>query len=745
LIGRSLSHFKIIAKLGEGGMGEVYRAEDTKLKREVALKVLPSELAGSQERLQRFQREAETLAGLDHPNIVTIYSVEQAEGVHFLTMQLVEGKPLSELIPADGLPIQQISEIARPLTEALGAAHAKGVIHRDLKPGNIMVTDDGRVKVLDFGLAKTGRAAGESPQTQMATEPLTAENSILGTLAYMSPEQLGGKDLDARSDIFSLGVLLYEMATGKRPFDGDSPISTITAILDHTPSPASTLRDSIPSSLDSVILRCLEKNPQQRFQSAEQVEQALRGVEDDPTNGVSGRPPLRIAIGALAVLMAIIASIMLWPGGEEEARLAPTGGPEATGEQQRGPSIAVLPFINSSGDPEQEYLSNGLTEELITQLSKYQELLVVASTSILEYKDRSVDVRAVGESLGIRYVLQGSVQRAGDKIRLTAQLSDARDGRQVWGESYDRDLTATDFFVLQDELTGEVLNAIAGSYGALFRADLAQARRKPPENLDIYDCVLRVYDYLQIHDADKHLAARDCLEMVVDANTDYADALAWLAYLYSEEYHHRWNARPDEYDALDRALQLGEESVRLDTASQVAHGCFALTLFLTGDYDHATVEAQRAVDLNPRNALWLGLMGLYLSQLGETERGLSMVRAATLLSPNPPNWFHMVYFYDHYVNGRYREALADARLVDRSGDFRIPLFVAASYGQLGRTEEAAPALAELEELWTLPVEQLRTELIERHAIAPELTDRLLEGVAKAGLEGVLELSPSTGA
>ncbi len=745
MIGRSLSHFKIIAKLGEGGMGEVYRAEDTKLKREVALKVLPSELAGSQERLQRFQREAETLAGLDHPNIVTIYSVEQAEGVHFLTMQLVEGKPLSELIPADGLPIQQISEIARPLTEALGAAHAKGVIHRDLKPGNIMVTDDGRVKVLDFGLAKTGRAAGESPQTQMATEPLTAENSILGTLAYMSPEQLGGKDLDARSDIFSLGVLLYEMATGKRPFDGDSPISTITAILDHTPSPASTLRDSIPSSLDSVILRCLEKNPQQRFQSAEQVEQALRGVEDDPTNGVSGRPPLRIAIGALAVLMAIIASIMLWPGGEEEARLAPTGGPEATGEQQRGPSIAVLPFINSSGDPEQEYLSNGLTEELITQLSKYQELLVVASTSILEYKDRSVDVRAVGESLGIRYVLQGSVQRAGDKIRLTAQLSDARDGRQVWGESYDRDLTATDFFVLQDELTGEVLNAIAGSYGALFRADLAQARRKPPENLDIYDCVLRVYDYLQIHDADKHLAARDCLEMVVDANTDYADALAWLAYLYSEEYHHRWNARPDEYDALDRALQLGEESVRLDTASQVAHGCFALTLFLTGDYDHATVEAQRAVDLNPRNALWLGLMGLYLSQLGETERGLSMVRAATLLSPNPPNWFHMVYFYDHYVNGRYREALADARLVDRSGDFRIPLFVAASYGQLGRTEEAAPALAELEELWTLPVEQLRTELIERHAIAPELTDRLLEGVAKAGLEGVLELSPSTGA
>jgi serine/threonine protein kinase len=204
----------------------------------------------------------------------------------------------------------------------------------------------------------------------------------------MSPEQLGGKNLDARSDIFSLGVLLYEMATGKRPFDGDSPISTITAILDHTPAPASALRDSIPSSLDSIISRCLEKNPQQRFQSAEQLKQALRGVGDDPTSGDSSRSVVRIAIGTVALLAAIIAGIMLWPNRQEEVQLTPNEVPAGTAEQQRGPSIAVLPFTNASGDPEQEYLSNGLTEELITQLSKYQELLVVASTSILEYKDR---------------------------------------------------------------------------------------------------------------------------------------------------------------------------------------------------------------------------------------------------------------------------------------------------------------------------------------------------------------------
>lgn len=732
MIGRTLSHFRITAKIGAGGMGEVYRAEDTKLKREVALKVLPPELAGSQERLERFQREAEALAALDHPNIVTIYSVEQAEGVNFLTMQLVEGKPLSEIIPPQGMPLDKISEVAVPLADALAAAHDKGVIHRDLKPGNIMLTNDGRVKVLDFGLAKTSQAPGEDAPTQMATEPLTAEGRILGTMAYMSPEQLAGKDLDSRTDLFSLGVVLYEMATGRRPFDGDTPVSTITAILHETPPSASTLRDSLPSALDAVISRCLEKDPERRFKSAHQLGQALHGLASDPSEGGSSHPVLPIAIGAL-VVVAVIAGIALRPTTDSEVLPDP---PAAMSELARGPSIAVLPFANASGDPEQEYFSNGLTEELITELSKYEELFVVARTSTLEYKDRSVDVLGVGEALGVRYVLQGTVQKAGENIRLTAKLTDTHDGRQLWGESYTRDLTASDFFSLQDELTREVVNAIAGVYGALFQAEFAQVRRKPPTSLDSYECVLRVLDYLQTHSPENHLVARDCLERVVDIDTDYVDAKAWLGYLYGEEYHHRWNERPDDYDALDHSLQLAEEAVQLDTVSQVTHGTLALTLFLRGDHDRAVVEARRAVDLNPRNALWLALMGLYLTQSGDFEHGIPMVQDATLLSPNTPTWFSMAFFSDHYFNGRYEEALAEALLLDWAGDFRIPLYVAASYGQLGRIDQARPALDELLNLWPRPVEELRTELIKRHALSPELTARLLAGLAKAGLEGL---------
>jgi non-specific serine/threonine protein kinase len=732
LIGRTLSHFRITAKIGEGGMGEVYRAEDTKLGRDVALKVLPAELAGSQERLERFQREARTLAALDHPNIVTIHSVEEAEGVHFLTMQLVDGKPLSEVIPEGGMPVEQILEVATPLADALAAAHEKGVIHRDLKPGNIMVGADGRVRVLDFGLAKAGQAPGEDAHTQMATEPLTAEGRVLGTMAYMSPEQLAGKNLDARSDIFSLGVVLYQMATGRRPFEGDTPVSTITAILHETPPSVSSIRDSLPSSLDSVIARCLEKDPGGRYQSAEELGASLS--KGQGTDRDIFRPSrLQAGLGGLAILMVMIAIFAQWRADNEAP---PTLETIVTDSQQRRPSIAVLPFTNVSGEPEQSYFSNGLTEELITELSKFQELSVVALASTLPYADGAVDVREIGQELGVRYVLRGSVQKAGETIRMTVELSDASDGKRLWGESYDRSLTASDVFSLQDELTLAVVSEIANSYGALFQAEFEQTRRKPPTSLNSYDCILRVYDYLQIHSSEKHRAARDCMESAVAADPDYVEAIAWMGYLYGEEFHHRYNERPNEYDALERALELGEKAARLDTVSQVTHGTLAMTLFARRESERAFIEARRAVDLNPRNALWLALLGLYTAQGGDVETGMPLVREAILLTPHPPTWVHMAFFYDHYMAGRYEEALASARLTNWDGDFRVPLFEAAALGQLGRVQEATSSLEELRRLWPRPNADLFDELVVRHAIAPSFVEALMAGLAKAGLEGL---------
>ncbi|MBD3853870.1 MAG: hypothetical protein IFJ96_03740 [Acidobacteria bacterium] len=296
---------------------------------------------------------------------------------------------------------------------------------------------------------------------------------------------------------------------------------------------------------------------------------------------------------------------------------------------------------------------------------------------------------------------------------------------------------------MQDELTQQVVNEIAGSYGALTRAALPGARRKPPTSLDSYDCVLRTYEYLQVHSVANHLAARSCLERVVEADPDYAAGQAWLAYLYAEEHHHRWNERPAEYDALDRALELAEEAARLDDANYVSHGALMLTHFLRGEYERGKIEAFRTIELSPNNALWLALAGTYLAQQGDFENGVPMVRKAIALSPHPPPWYGMAVFYEHYFHGRYEEALTEAKRLNWEGDFREPLFVAATYGQLGHPDNAEQSLDELRALWPRPVGDLRQELIERHALSPALTDHLLEGLAKAGLEGVAD-SPEAG-
>jgi len=392
MIGKPLNHYRILERLGSGAMGHVYKAEDLQLERLVALKMLPKDMEADPSRLERFQREAKALAVLDHPNIVTIYSVERSEGLHFLTMELVHGRTLSELIPARGFQLKELLEIAVPLVDALGAAHAKGVCHRDLKPANIMLTNDGRLKILDFGLAKQVRAV--TPRRGISSDDtldLSEEGHILGTLPYMAPEQVRGINTDERSDIFSVGALLFEMATGERPFSGDTVADIISSILRDEPPPLTTLRPELPERLERVVQLCLAKEPNRRLQSS----LALRNDLDDIQRSQR----------------------------EMEAAVA---------------SIAVLPFVDMSPERDQDYFCEGIAEELINDLAQIKDLRVAARTSSFQFKKAPLDIREIGRRLGVGTILEGSVRKAGNRLRITAQLIKVPDGYHLWSHRYDR-------------------------------------------------------------------------------------------------------------------------------------------------------------------------------------------------------------------------------------------------------------------------------------------------------------------
>jgi non-specific serine/threonine protein kinase len=389
MIGETLSHYRILDKLGEGGMGAVYAAEDSTLGRKVALKVLPPEMADNPDRLRRFEREAKTVAALNHPNIVTIYSVEEAEGARFITMELVDGESLETKIPTGGLHLEEFFQVAIPLADALAAAHARGITHRDLKPANVMLTADGRVKVLDFGLAKltSSEDSSDDAQTEIRTMSLTQEGTVLGTVPYMSPEQVQGLGVDHRTDIFSVGIILYEMATGRRPFQGHTQADLISSILRDSPQSATEINAVLPNHLGRVLKRCLEKDPDRRFQTALDLRNELEELQKEGGRG-----------GAGDVV----------------------------------PSMAVLPFADFSPEKDQDYFCEGMAEEIINLLVKVEGLRVASRTSAFQIKDAATDIREIGEKLHVDTVLGGSVRKAGDRLRITAQLIKVEDGYHIW-------------------------------------------------------------------------------------------------------------------------------------------------------------------------------------------------------------------------------------------------------------------------------------------------------------------------
>lgn len=688
-------------------MGEVYRATDMKLGRDVALKILPPDVASDPERLARFRREGRAVAALNHPNVVTLYSVEESEGVHFLTMELIEGQALNRLIPANGLPVERIVEISGALAEALAAAHEKGIMHRDLKPANVMVTTEGRVKVLDFGLAKdvsAKTADGTSDRTTQTSPGLTQAGVIMGTPAYMSPEQISGRTLDHRSDIFSLGVILHEMCTGRRPFDGSSSAELISSILRDTPPPVTDLRANLPANLARIIQRCLEKSAADRFQSARDIRSELRGIntanaEDSPASSTTT--------------------------GSRGATNLDSGAARA----DEGFWVAVLPFKYGSGNAELTALAEGITEDIITGLSRFSYLKVISQSSTSRFANASVDFHSAGKELGARYLLEGSIRQAGSRLRIAAQLVDAISGVHLWAETYDRPFQAEGVFELQDDVAPRIVSTIADMNGILAHSMSEALRSRAPDQLTPYEALLRSFSYWERLTAEEHAAARAALEHAVEQAPNYADCWAVLSMLYGDEYKTGFNVRPD---SLDRSLAAARRAVELAPSNPLAPLSLASVLFFRKERQAFRSAAERAIALNPLDGGTTAFLGMLIACSGDWERGCTLVEHAMQLNSHHLGWYWCAAAYNAYRKSDYRGALDIALKINTRGIWGAILVLASAHGQLGEREAGQAAVRELLALMPNFAATARQECEKWWE--PQLVEHLLDGLRKAGLE-----------
>jgi TolB-like protein/tetratricopeptide (TPR) repeat protein len=700
--GTKLGPYEIQSSLGVGGMGEVYRATDTKLGRDIALKVLPAEMAQDPERLGRFRREAKALAQLDHPNIVTIHSVEECGGIHFLTMQLVDGLSLDHLIPHGGLPVEQIIEIASALGDALAAAHEKGIVHRDLKPANVMVSNEGRVKVLDFGLAKDIRGSNLGDAT-MTSASRTEVGVVMGTPAYMSPEQTSARPLDHRTDIFSLGVTLHEMATGRRPFEGRSAAELVSSILRDTPPSVTDVRPDLPGDLARIIRRCLEKDPRHRLQTARDVSNEFRDL---------ARQTSRKTVPATTSTGRTLA-----PKDSGSARV------------DEGFWVAVLPFKYTGGNADLAALADGLTDDILTGFSRFSYLRVIARSSTARYANQAVDVRSAASELGARSVMEGSIRQAGSKVRIAVQLVDAVSGAGLWAETYDRPFSADAMLELLDEVVPRIVATVADTQGILAHSMTDTLRHRDPEALTPYEAVLRSFGHHQRVNVTEHLAARTALEHAVKQPPDRAVCWATLAWLYREEFTHGFNLLPDP---LGRALAASRRALDAGPSNHLAHAALASTLYFQHDLPGFRAAAERAITLNPLEGYTVAYLGMLIAFSGDWQRGCALADRAMQLNPNHPGWYGFPQALDAYRQGDYRGALQATLKMNLPGFWRTQLILAAANGQLGERQAAGKAFQELLKIRPNFAEIGRDELKKWHD--EELQEHLIEGLRKAGLE-----------
>jgi TolB-like protein/Tfp pilus assembly protein PilF len=708
LVGRTLAHYRINHAIGAGGMGEVYRATDTKLGRDVALKVLPSDMASDPDRLARFQREARAVAALNHPNVVTIYSVEESENVHFITMELIEGQPLDRLISANGLGADRIIEIAGAIAEALAAAHEKAIVHRDLKPANVMVTSEGRVKVLDFGLAKdVGAESASDANATLTSAGRTQAGMVMGTPAYMSPEQVSGRPLDHRSDIFSFGVLLHEMATGRRPFEGGSSAELISSILRDTPPSVSDARPELPSDLARVIRRCLEKDPRYRVQTARDVSNEFR----DLARTAARLTPVSTSTPRTPTTRAAVAA------------------DSGVARADEGFWVAVLPFKFVGGNADLVALAEGLTDDIVTGMAKFSYLRVIARSSTAQYAQRTVDVRTAAKELGARYVMEGSLRQAGSKLRLTVQLVEATTGSHLWAETYERGFNPDAVFELQDELVPRIVSTVADRHGVLPHSMSEAVRAKDPEQLTPYEAVLLSFSYAERITSDEQIAAKACLERAVAQVPGYADAWAMLAMTLCDEFGLGFKL---DFSLLERGLEAARRAVKVGPSNHLGYQNLAYAHFLRREFGPCKSAVERSLALNSMDGCNVWFMGLVLAYMGDWERGCALVERAMQLNPNFPEKFHFPLVANAYRKGDYGGALNEALRMNLPDVFYSPLNVAAAAGQLGERETAEKALRDVLRLKPDIAKVVRRDLGKW--FQPELVEHYIEGLMKAGLE-----------
>ncbi|MCA9758900.1 MAG: protein kinase [Candidatus Eisenbacteria bacterium] len=812
MIGQTLAHYRILSALGSGGMGVVYRARDTRLDRDVALKLLPPAVASHAESRERFQREARLLASLDHPNIVTVYSVEEAGGLHFLTMGLIEGRTLDDVIPADGLSLAEILRVSVALVDALAAAHDKGVIHRDIKPGNVMVTPEGRIKVLDFGLAKSqpmgtkatrgssalpegetshGSAHGSEhgsthdaadgsthdaadgapldpsydrsrgPSLDDVTVLQTTPGTLVGTVPYMSPEQVECLEVDVRTDIFSFGIVLYEMATGRRPFQGASPAGLASSILRDDPPAIAEFRKDLPDDYARLVRHCLEKSRDRRPQRLAEVGKELESIRDAASGNVGGGvaagggaagPGASAAGGGVGAAGAGAALAAGTAGagavgaadaaGADSAHSAAStsrsGDPNSGGDDRsvsgtfhttHERSIAVLPFTNLSSSADDEYFSDGITEEIMIALGRIDGLRVAARTSSFAFKDERENLQVVGETLRVRTVLEGSVRRAGNRLRITAQLVDVATGYHLWSERYDREMT--DIFEIQDDIAGAIASKLELGFAS---SGGGQTVRRGTSDLEAFDLYLRALA-LQSQRARAVYQAMSLLERAIERDPDYADAHALLAeshrLLATYGLEHPNASMPRAKASAERALQIDpaaaealstlgtitaqfdrdhaaafdywEQALRANpglTRARSERAAWALCTSMSSTpqaVEEILVEVRRAVDLDPLNVTAISMRSLTLGLAGRAEEAVPTAARAVELHPDS--------YLSRYVlvqcnawSGRYDQAIQEARAI-------LPMFgrhtwtlgaLGVAYANAGRPELAEAVYDELE-------------------------------------------------